>query len=109
MKEKKSAYNEKHNQYTQNYIKANYKQLSVRIPIYGDMTRDRIAKAAAAAGKSVYSYILDAVENQIKVDQDGQDIPPGIIPNLIKWLRNNGMTEEQTTECIEYICSEHNE
>lgn len=63
--EKKSGYNEKKNKYTQKYIKENYKQLSIRIPITGEITRETIAAAAAAAGESVNGYILQAVKERI--------------------------------------------
>ncbi len=65
---KKSWYNQKKNEYTQNYIRSNYKQLSIRLPISGELTRDTIAAAAARAGESVNGYILQAVRDRMQRD-----------------------------------------
>ena len=62
----KSGYNQRKNEYTQQYIRENYRQLSIRLPKDGDMTRERIAAAAAAAGESVNAYILDAVKSRMQ-------------------------------------------
>ena len=68
-KEKKSRYNEKVNKRTQQYIKENYKQLSIRLPKEGEITREKIASAADMAGMSVNAYIIEAVKE--KMDQQG--------------------------------------
>lgn len=64
-KKRKSSYNEKHNQYTQEYIRQNYKQLSIRLPKEGPITREAIAEAAEAVGESVNGYILEAVRRRM--------------------------------------------
>ena len=64
-KKKKSFYNEHKNQYTQEYIRQNYKQLSIRLPKEGPITRETIADAASAAGESVNGYILEAVRERM--------------------------------------------
>lgn len=65
---KKSWYNQKKNEYTQNYIRSNYKQLSIRLPISGELTRETIAEAAAKTGESVNGYILQAVRDRMQRD-----------------------------------------
>lgn len=65
-KKKKSFYNEHKNQYTQEYIRQNYKQLSIRLPKEGQITRETIQEAAAAAGESVNGYILEAVRRRME-------------------------------------------
>ena len=64
-KQKKTAYNEKHNQYTQAYIRENYKQLSIRIPKEGEITRENIAEAAGMIKMSTNAYILEAVREKM--------------------------------------------
>ena len=64
-KQKKSAYNEKHNQYTQAYIRENYKQLSIRLPKEGEITREKIAEAAEMVDLSTNAYILEAVREKM--------------------------------------------
>ena len=61
---KKSSYNEKHNRYTQEYIRENYKQLSIRIPKEGEITRENIAEAAGMIKMSTNAYILEAVREK---------------------------------------------
>lgn len=62
---KKSGYNQRKNEYTQQYIRSNYKQLSIRLPVSGDLTRETIAEAARNSGESVNGYILQAVRERI--------------------------------------------
>lgn len=69
---KKSYYNQKKNEYTQQYIRDNYKQLSIRIPIEGDLTREKIAEAADSEGLSVNAYILEAVREKMERENDMQ-------------------------------------
>ena len=64
-----SGYNEKKNKYTQQYIKENYKQLSIRLPITGEVTREIIAAAAAEAGESVNGYIIQAVKERLNKEK----------------------------------------
>lgn len=64
---------------------------------------ERIRKAAENSGKSLQGFILDAIEEQIKRDQDGENIPQGLINNLIIWLKNHGHTEKEIVDCIESI------
>ena len=64
---------------------------------------DRIRSAAAVAGKSLQSFILDAVAEKIKRDQDGENIPAGMISSLTAWLKDHGFTEDQIIDCIESI------
>ena len=68
-KKKKSFYNEHKNQYTQEYIRQNYKQLSIRLPKEGPITRETIADAASAAGESVNGYILGAVRERMEKER----------------------------------------
>ena len=64
---------------------------------------DRIRSAAATSGKSLQGFILDAVDEQIKRDQDGENIPAGMLDSLTAWLKNHGFSEEQIIDCIETI------
>lgn len=63
---KKSVYNQKKNQYTQEYIRNNYKQLSIRLPKEGVVTREKIMIAAERAGMSVNAYIVEAVYKRMQ-------------------------------------------
>ena len=63
--DKKSGYTPRKNEYTQQYIREHYQQLSIRLSREGELTRDRIAHAAARAGESVNGYILEAVQQRM--------------------------------------------
>lgn len=66
MEEKKTGYNQKKNIYTQNYIRDNYKQISIRVQKTGDLTRESIQSAADQAGESLNGYILEAVRRRME-------------------------------------------
>ena len=64
---------------------------------------ERIRRSAKASGKSLQGYILDAVDEQIKKDEDGENIPQGLLSNLIKWLKEKNLSEDQILDCVEAI------
>lgn len=66
MEEKKTGYNQKKNIYTQNYIRDNYKQISIRVQKNGDLTRETMQAAADEAGESLNGYILEAVRRRME-------------------------------------------
>ena len=71
MAEKKSSYNEKHNRYTQDYIRKKYDQIVLRLPKEGRegvITRDMIIEVAQKSGESVNSYIIEAVKRRMGAD-----------------------------------------
>ena len=66
MGEKKNFYNQRKNEYTQEYIRQNYKQVVIRLPKDAGLTRERIAEAAEAAGMTVNAFIVEAVQEKIE-------------------------------------------
>lgn len=58
-------YNQNKNKYVQKYIHEHYKQIVLRLPTAGDVTRETIAAAAATAGASVNAFIIDAVREKM--------------------------------------------
>lgn len=66
---KKSVYNQRRNIYTQEYIREKYRQLSIRLPKEGEITREKIAEAAKDVGLSTNAYIVEAVSE--KMDRQG--------------------------------------
>jgi len=65
---------------------------------------ERIRNAAAKSGRSLQGYILDAVDHQISIDEDGENVPANVIVNLMDWLGKHGHSDEEITECIAAIC-----
>ena len=64
---------------------------------------DRIRQAAIESGKSLQGFILDAIDEQIKRDQDGENIPQGLLTSLAEWLRIHGHNDKEILDCIESI------
>ncbi len=67
---------------------------------------DRIRQAAIDSGKSLQGFILDAIDEQIKRDQDGENIPQEIITKLIEWLQEKGHSDEEIIDCIKRLTKE---
>ena len=72
---KKITYNQHKNAYTQEYIRQNYDQLSIRLPKEGEITRAKIAEAASSIGMSTNAFIVDAVRQKIQSMQTPSDTP----------------------------------
>ena len=66
---------------------------------------EKIRQVAKDSGKSLQGYILDAVSNQMQIDEDGPEIPPYVITNLITWLKNYGATDADIVDCLKAIAS----
>jgi len=66
---------------------------------------DRIRAAAKASGKSLQGYILDAVDEQIKRDEGGEEMPQTLMPNLIRWLKEHGHSDDDIVQCLESLGS----
>lgn len=47
---------------------------------------------------------MDDLNNVPKKVGD-MEIPPNLIPNLIIWMRNKGISDEEIVDCILYICT----
>lgn len=65
---------------------------------------EKIRNAAKRSGKSLQGYILDAVDRQIGVEEDGENIPAALIVNLTRWLEEHGHSESEVVDCISSIC-----
>ena len=65
------AYSQARNKATQKYVKANYERIYISIP---KGNKDIWKTAADAAGESLTSFIVKAVEMRLGIDQD-PDLP----------------------------------
>lgn len=63
---------------------------------------EKIREKAKESGKSLQGYILDAIDKQIREDEDGQEIPSKVLTNSIKWLRSHGHTEEEIADFLKF-------
>ena len=57
-------------------------------------------------------YVINSVKaaNQVDVTfedvlrEEDMEIPPSLIANLIEWMRNKGISDEDIVDCMLYIC-----
>lgn len=66
-------------------------------------TKDRIDQAATAASLSKSQWVQNAIDEQIKREHDGGEIPQGIINNLINWLKDHNHDDDEIVDCIKSI------
>lgn len=63
---------------------------------------EKIREAAKQSGKSLQGYILDAINRQIREDEDGQEIPGEVLTHAIEWLREHGHTDEEIVDFLKF-------
>lgn len=52
-------------------------------------------------------HLLKSISQIQKEDEESNtEIPPTLIANLITWLRNKGMSDEDIGDCMLFICKE---
>ena len=51
--------------------------------------------------------ILKSISQLQKDDEEANmEIPPSLLANLITWMRNKGISDEDIVDCMLYICKE---
>lgn len=68
-KKRKSYYNERANKYAQQYERDNYDRIAIRFLKTGDLTKETVESAAAAAGESINAYVTEAVRRRIESEK----------------------------------------
>ena len=95
--------------YTEAQARASKKYLmslaEVRIRMH-PTTKEQMTDAAKAAGQSLNSYILEAVDERIRQEQDGAEIPPEFLACLAKGMREHGLDEDAVKDIIDMACGE---
>lgn len=94
-------YTEAQKKATMKYLAEKTDDIRLRVP---KGTKDRYREAADRRGESLTAFVCSCVEEQIRVDSDGPDIPPGMIARLAQWLKDHGHDDAETVECIEFVC-----
>lgn len=90
----------KRNKRNQKWVNENRDRINM---IFRMGTKNRIDQAATAAGLSKSQWVQNAIEQQIKREQDGEEIPKGMIDSLIQWLKDHDHNEKEILDCIKYI------
>ena len=72
-------------------------------------TKDRIKAAANATGLSLSLWVQDAIDEKIKRDQDGEELPPELLTSLMQWLKNHNISDKDIIDCIKTITKESQE
>ncbi len=89
--EKKRAYNERYKRERQSRIPLD---VSKEYHIY-------LKGVAASAGMPLNSFIKQAVEEKCNNIKD--EIPPQVIPNLMRWLKDHGHNEKEVADCLQCL------
>ena len=78
--------------------KANYSRIPLDVPkeyhIY-------LKGVAAAAGMSLNGFIKEAIEE--KCQNVKEELPPEILPNAMKWLKEHNHTAEEIIDFIKFL------
>ena len=52
-------------------------------------------------------HLLKSIEqHKGNEEEENTEIPPMLLANLIDWMRNKGISDEDIVDCMLYICQE---
>lgn len=68
-KKRKSVYNEYKKTYTNQYVRENYDRIELNLLKSGDVNKETLRAAAAAAGESINAYVAEAVRRRIESEK----------------------------------------
>lgn len=89
--------------YKQEFAKQKYKRIPLDLPIeYAEYVK----ALAKNSGLSITAYIKSAIDE--KNDNVKDELPPELIPNAIKWLRDHGHTDSEVVDFLYFIGEKEN-
>lgn len=98
MDEKKLKTSEAHRRANIKWQKANYSRIPLDVPkeyhVY-------LKGVAASAGMSLNGFIKEAIEEKCQNVKD--ELPPEILPNAMKWLKEHGHTDDEIIDFIKCL------
>ncbi|MBE5823340.1 MAG: hypothetical protein E7308_04650 [Butyrivibrio sp.] len=100
---------DKKNYYTKSQALAIKKYLSNKAEIKLRMSpsqKELLQKEAQSKNMSVNAYVLNAVGNQISLDNEGQNLEPKLITNMISWLKSHNISDSDIVDFLSYIARE---
>lgn len=102
MNEKQLKTSEARRKANMKWQKENYSRIPLDVPkeyhVY-------LKGVAAAAGMSLNGFIKQAIEE--KCDNVKEELPPEILPNAMKWLKEHGHTDEEVVDFIKCLGEKH--
>lgn len=54
---------------------------------------------------SVKKVNQEDMTSEDAIKEEDMEIPPSLVANLIEWMRNKGISDEDIVDCMLYICS----
>lgn len=78
--------------------KENYSRIPLDVP---KEYHTYLKGVAAAAGMSLNGFIKEAIEEKCQNVKD--ELPPEILPNAMKWLKDHGYSDEEIMDFIQYL------
>ena len=100
---------DKKNYYTKSQALAIKKYLSNKAEIKLRMSpakKEHLQKEAQSKNMSVNAYVLGAIDNQLVLDNDGQNIEPKLISDMISWLKAHNISDSDIVDFLSYIARE---
>lgn len=59
------------------------------------------------SSKSNMEHLMKSIEqHKSSEEEENTEIPPILLANLIEWMRNKGISDEDIVDCMLYICQE---
>ena len=59
---------------------------------------------AEVQGLTVNEFIEEAIDEKLQNVKD--ELPPSLVPNLVKWLKAHDHTEQEIVDCIMHLADE---
>ena len=92
------AYSEAQKKATLKYREKNYKRIPLDVP---NEFFTYLKGVAESQGKSVNGFIKEAINEKCEGIND--ELPPELLPNLMKWLKEHGHSEAEIVDCISHL------
>ena len=59
------------------------------------------------SSKANMEHLMESIEqHKGSEEEENTEIPPMLLANLIDWMRNKGISDEDIVDCMLYICQE---
>ena len=78
------------------------KQAEIKIRMM-PFEKERVVNEARKAGQSISAYVIEAINDKIGRDEDGEPFPEGLILSLINWLKDHNITDGEIVDCLKTV------
>lgn len=79
--------------------KNNYSRIPLDVP---KEHHEYLKGVAKSQGLSLNGFIKQAIDEKCE-RLNGDNLPPEVVQNLIKWLKDNGHSAQETVDCLKSL------